>query len=120
MKNKIIFWSTTGILSLMMLFSALAYFTNPEVKAGFETMGYPDYFRVELGIAKILGTIVLLLPLAPKLMKEWAYAGFAITFVSAFITHIVNGDPASAVMMPLVMLGILIVSRLYFAKLKAE
>lgn len=120
MKNKIIFWSTTGILSLMMLFSALAYFTNPEVIAGFETMGYPDYFRVELGIAKILGTIVLLLPVAPKLMKEWAYAGFAITFVSAFITHIVNGDPASAVMMPLVMLAILVVSRLYFTKLKAE
>lgn len=104
----------------MMLFSALAYFTNPEVKAGFETMGYPDYFRVELGIAKILGIIVLLLPVVPQLIKEWAYAGFAITFVSAFITHIANGDPTSVVVMPLVMLVILVVSRLYFAKLKAE
>lgn len=117
MKNKIIYWAATGLVSLMMLFSAYAYFTDPNVSAGFVAMGFKDFFRIELGIAKLLGAIVLLIPVAPKLIKEWAYAGFGITFISAFIAHAANGDPVSAMVMPLVALSLLAVSRVFFAKI---
>lgn len=115
-KDKIIYWSTTGIISAMMLFSAYGYFTNPDMKNAFIHLGFPDYFRMELGVAKILGITALLLPMVPQKVKEFAYAGFIITFISAFIAHISSGDALSMAIMPLVMMAILIVS--YFYNLK--
>lgn len=116
-KNKIIYWITTGIISLMMLFSAYSYFANPMVSEGFKHMGFPDFFRVELGIAKLLAAFILVFPFVPVRVKEWAYAGLGIVFISASLTHIVVGDPASAAVTPLVMLAILAVSNIYLHKL---
>lgn len=92
-KDKIIYWVSTGVIGAMMLFSGYSYFTNPQIVEGFKHMGFPDFFRVELGIAKIIGALVLLIPQIPTKIKEWAYAGFIITFVSASIAHINAGDP---------------------------
>ena len=72
--------------------------------------------QVELACAKILGTLVLLIPQIPTKIKEWAYAGFGITFISATIAHINSGDPTSAVVTPMVLLGILAVSNFYLTK----
>ena len=58
-------------------------------------LGFPDYFRVELSWAKLLGVVLLLAPVAARL-KEWAYAGFAITLVSALIAHLAVGDGPDA------------------------
>jgi len=44
----------------------------------FTRLALPDYFRVELAWAKLLGLVLLLAPV-PARFKEWAYAGFAIT-----------------------------------------
>lgn len=45
----------------------------------FHHLGFPDYFRILLGVAKILATPTLLVPLVPATLREWAYAGFTIT-----------------------------------------
>ena len=108
---KITYWFTTGIVSLMMLLAAYSYLTNPQVKVGFAHLGFPDYFRIELAIAKIAGAIVLLLPIWSQL-KEWAYAGFVFTFISAFIAHTASGDPVSMRMMP-VILGLILGASYY-------
>jgi uncharacterized membrane protein YphA (DoxX/SURF4 family) len=118
-KNKIIFWISTGIISAMMLFSAFNYLTNEAMKNGFIHLGFPSYFRIELAIAKILGAIALVLPLSARL-KEIPYIGFAITFISAFIAHLSSGDPVSVAIMPLIFLGILVVSYLYLDKVKSK
>jgi hypothetical protein len=115
-KNKIIYWITTGIIAFMMLFSAYSYFAKPEVAAGFKHLGFPDYLRVELAIAKILGALVLIIPVIPAKIKEWAYAGFAITFISAAIAHFNSGDPAAMITMPIVLLLVLVVSNIYLYK----
>jgi len=86
-KDKIIYWVSTGIVAGMMLFSAFGYFTNQEMKAAFVHLGFPKYFRIELGILKVLGSLALILPMTPKKLKDFAYFGFAITFISAFISH---------------------------------
>ncbi len=112
--TKITYWITTAIITLMMLYSGYMYFT-PAIKGAFVHLGFPDYFRVELGIFKILGAIVLIAPL-PARIKEWAYVGFAITFLSAFIAHIASGDEASHSISPLVFLVILIVSYITYHK----
>jgi len=115
-KDKIIFWITTGIVSVMMLFSAFNYFTNEEIKGAFVHLGFPSYFRIELGVAKVLGAIALLLPIIPNRFKEFAYVGFTITFISAFIAHLSSGDPVSVAVAPVVFLVILVVSYIFFNK----
>ncbi len=118
-KNRIIYWIATGILGAMMLFSAFGYLTNEGMKAAFVHLGFPAYFRVELAIAKIIGVLVLLIPIIPKEIKDMAYVGFAITFISAFVAHTSSGDPLSVAIMPLIFLGILVVSFIYNNKYKA-
>lgn len=118
-KLKITYWITTGIFSAMMLFSATMYFTSPDMAQTFEHLGFPDYFRVELGIAKIIGVLFLLAPFTGRL-KEWVYAGFTINMISGSIAHAAAGDPISAVLTPLVFLGVLAVSYVMFQKLDEE
>lgn len=120
MKRKIIYRTSLGLISAMMVLSAYSYFTNPEVMAGFDHLGFPSFFRVELAIAKLIGVGVLLLPFVPNFLKEWAFAGFVITFISAFIAHVVNGDPASALAGPIVALILIIVAYIYHRKLLSQ
>jgi uncharacterized membrane protein YphA (DoxX/SURF4 family) len=112
---KITYWITTAIISLMMLFSAYSYFTQPAVAEGFKHLGFPDYFRIELGVAKLAAAIALILPFFPR-VKEWAYAGLTITFISASIAHTASGDSTAMVVSPLVMLAILAGSYFTFHK----
>jgi len=115
---KISYWVTTSIVSLTMAFAAYSYLTQDAVKQGFQHLGFPDYFRVELAIAKLIAAILLLAPVAPR-VKEWAYAGLTIVFISAFIAHTASGDPVSKVSMPVVFLVVLAVSYItYHKKLK--
>jgi uncharacterized membrane protein YphA (DoxX/SURF4 family) len=113
--TKITYWITTAIVALMMFYSASAYLTQPAMAAAFHHLGYPDYFRIELAIGKIIGAILLLVPLSARI-KEWAYAGFGITFISAFIAHTVSGDPVANRIMPLIFLILLIYSYITYHK----
>lgn len=119
-KDKIIFWVTTGIVSLMMLFSAFNYLTNEEIKTAFIHLGFPSYFRIELAIAKILGALVLVLAIVPVSIRQFVYSGFAITFVSAFIAHLSSDDSISIAIMPIIFLLLLSVSYIYSQKLKVN
>jgi uncharacterized membrane protein YphA (DoxX/SURF4 family) len=116
---KITYWITTAIVALMMTYSTYAYLTQPVVAQAFHHLGFPDYFRVELAIAKIIGAIVLVAPIGTR-FKEWAYAGFAITFVSAFIAHTASGDPMTNRVMPVVFLLLLAVSYVTYHKKSAS
>ncbi|MEO5911598.1 MAG: DoxX family protein [Pelobium sp.] len=114
--TKITYYVTTGIISVMMLFIAFETLTKPEVKVSMAHLGFPDYFRIELGIAKIIGAVLIWLPV--RLLKETAYIGFAIMFASASLAHSVVGDPASKVIAGVAFLAILIVSYLCNVKLQ--
>lgn len=116
--NKIIYWISTGIIAGMMLFSAYAYLTNEQMKGAFVHLGFPNYFRIELAVAKIIGALLLLVPGIPKAVRQFAYFGFAITFVSAFIAHSASGDPVSVAITPLLFLAVLAIS--YFFSLKTN
>jgi hypothetical protein len=88
------FWIATSLFALQMGFTAYAQLSLPQVAEAFRHLGFPDYFRVELSWLKFAGIAVLLAP-APARLKEWAYAGFAITLGSAVIAHLSVGDGAS-------------------------
>ncbi|PHN01579.1 DoxX family protein [Flavilitoribacter nigricans] len=107
-----IYWISTALTALGMLFSAYAYLMKPELKEAFAHMGFPDFFRVELAVAKIIGVALLVLPVGMR-WKEWAYAGFTIVFISALIAHVASGDGIGQIAAPVVFLAILMVS--YFS-----
>lgn len=73
--------TSTGIVQLMRV---------PEETEFILRLGYPEYFLTFLGIAKILGVIVILVPRFP-LLKEWAYAGFFFMMFGAAYSHIAAG-----------------------------
>lgn len=109
MIRKIAYWSSTVLVSAMLLMS-LSYLTGSEqVVSGFTRSGYPQHLRIVLGIAKPLAAIVLLLP-GLALVKEWAYAGAAFALGMAFIAARAIGDPVQVWAMPLALLALLIVS----------
>jgi len=89
------FWTVTAVFCLQIGFTAYAQLTLPQVAEAFAQLGFPDYFRVELAWAKLLGVVLLLAPV-PARLKEWAYAGFAITLGSALIAHFAVGDGPEA------------------------
>jgi hypothetical protein len=90
------FWISTMLFALQMGFTAYAQLRLPRVAAAFAHLGFPDYFRIELSWAKFAGLAVLLLPMAPARLKEWAYAGFAITLLSAIIADVAVGEGVKA------------------------
>jgi predicted MFS family arabinose efflux permease len=109
MGRTIAYWGSTGLLALMSAFAAYTYLTpTPEAVTGFAHVGYPQQLRVLLGIAKLAGAIVLVIPRLP-ILKEWAYAGFTFAWIAATIAHYVAGD-RPAFVFPLVLMAVLGVS----------
>ena len=117
--TKITYWSATVILSIMMVFSAWSYLTSAAIAQAFQHLGFPDYFRIELAIAKLIGAVLLLAPVSAR-VKEWTYAGFAITFISAFIAHTASGDAAAMKMAPIIFLVLLATSYVMYHKLPGK
>jgi hypothetical protein len=119
-RNKVFYWTATGIVCAVMAYSAVNFnLENPlgPMKDGFHHLGLPDYFRIELTAAKALGVLALLLPGVPSKLREFAYAGFAITLTSAAIAHFSVGDPLFFVIDPLLFLGALATSYVYFQRI---
>lgn len=116
MKNKVwtgLYWGTTGLFAAMMALSAWMYLSSEMVQQGFQVLGFPSYFRVELAVAKFLGAFALLAPV-PQRLKEWAYAGFTITLISALVAHVAIGDSLDKIMGPViagVLLGVSYLAR---------
>ena len=98
--TKIVYFVATGLLTLLMLFSAGMYiFNNAEVAKIFTLLGYPTYVIYPLAIAKLLGLVAIWSNYS-KSLKEWAYAGFFFDFVLALAAHLAvnDGDGIGAVL----------------------
>ena len=119
-KNKIIFWVATSVIILwegVMPLSTILF--APEyVNAGTKPLGYPDYFAYVLIICKVLGVLAISYPQTPGRLKEWAYAGLTFNLIFAFISHAFVDKNIGFMLMPLVVLGILVVSYVYNNKIQ--
>lgn len=114
-KNKIIYWISTSLLSLMMLGSAMFYLTQTDmVREIFSALGYPHYIIYPLAVAKILGVIAIVSNKNVDL-KDLAYKGFLFDFILASSAHINAGDSGFAPSLAALLL--LITSYIYNAKL---
>src|SRR5262249_56855801 len=97
-RERALYRTSTGLVLAVMLFSIVNFVFNDHFpfpngpEGAFVHLGFPSYFKVELTVAKILGVLALVIPAVPFTVKEFAYAGFAITTVSAAIAPFCRGD----------------------------
>jgi hypothetical protein len=108
--GKIIYWVSTLWLALGMLSSAIVQLMKMDEEVQmFTHLGYPVYFLILLGVWKISGVIVILLPGLP-LLKEWAYAGFFFAMSGAVFSHVALGDDVKDLFGPVLLLVLTILS----------
>ncbi len=119
-KDKIIYWTTTIIIVLFEGVMPALTSQTELAKEGIRHLGYPEYFGNALVIFKILGVLALVIPQVSKRLKEWAYAGFAFDFLFATISHGSVDGINGQTFFPLVVLGVLAVSYIYYHKLNSN
>lgn len=111
--TKIIYWVATLWLSLGMVSTGLVQlFKAKEGPGGVDSMahlGYPPYLMTMIGVCKILGVVVLLIPGFPRL-KEWAYAGFFCLMAGAIFSHLAMGDGIGEIFPALLLLVLTAIS----------
>ena len=103
------YWVCTVLIGLSFLSGGVADLLRPpQVVEGMTHLGYPAYFMIILGVWKLLGAGVVLLP-GLALIKEWAYAGMIFDLTGASASHIASGDDVRHIVTPLV-LAVLVVA----------
>jgi DoxX-like family len=103
------YWvATVFVVCVMTISGVLAITHAARMMKALAHLGYPPYFSNLLGVAKLSGVCILLLPGFVRL-KEWAYVGFGITVISASYSHLMSGDGFMA-LEPLVTFAALVVS----------
>lgn len=114
-KQKVVYWSVTGGIIFFMLFSAYYAGTNA---AEFKHLGFPNYFRIELIVTKIIGVVLLLMPQVNQRVREWVYVGFVINLFSAFIAKLNSGYSILASLEPLLVLMIMLTGLFYLERIR--
>lgn len=88
--QKAIYWTGASLMSLWFGASGFCELTrNPVVWDITVKLGYPPHFIYILGVAKVLGVIVLLTPNRLLRLKEWVFAGIFFDILFAFFSKIV-------------------------------
>lgn len=118
-KHKIIFWITTILIFLFEGVMPALTSQTELAKEGMRHLGYPEYFGIILTIFKVLGALVLIIPAAPKRLKEWAYAGFTFDFLGASASYIAVEGFGFTAIFPLIVLGVLMLSYVSYHKLNS-
>ncbi|MEM8489117.1 MAG: DoxX family protein [Bacteroidota bacterium] len=119
-KLQLIYWISTGLLCAVLLWSAYTYFFQEAAIAGIKALGFPDFFRIQLAILKLLAIAALLLPVVPMYMKEWAYAGVGLFFLTAIVAHIAHRDGVGITGLLLVFFALLIASHVTLHRLQTS
>jgi hypothetical protein len=114
-KNTTIYWLLTGAISAFILFSA--WYSGTHKEEFDHRLGFPEYFRIELTVAKIIGAIVLLIPQTPPRVRQWVYVNFGVCLISAFIAKWNSGYPVSALAEPVFTFTLMLIAIYYLDKL---
>ncbi len=106
-----LYWISTALISFFLLMSTYTYFFSEPTQKGLNELGFPDFFRIQLGILKGIALVLLLLPALPIFIKDWAYAGVGLFLITALVAHIAHRDSIGISILLIFLLVILAVSR---------
>jgi DoxX-like protein len=108
--RAIAYWICTALVAFSFLSGGIVdVMRMPQALEGMTHLGYPPYFMVILGVWKILGGVVILLP-GLAVVKEWAYAGMIFDLTGATASHLATGDDVGHVVVPLVLAALVVAS----------
>lgn len=120
-RTKTLYWVFTALFSVAMIFTAVpdVLLSADAVTFMKDHLGFPNYFTFFIGVAKILGSIVILIP-GLKTLKEWAYAGLVFDLAGAIYSVIsVDGfQPQMLIMLIWVVLFVL--SYVFYRKISVQ
>ena len=111
-----IYWICTGLVATFLTLSALSYLWHQPTMQGIRDLGFPDFFRIQLAVLKLLAIPALIMPGLPAPVREWAYAGVALFLLTAMVAHYAHGDPIALNLLNLVLMALLVVSYLHLPK----
>ncbi len=106
-----VYWVSTIIFAALMIFSAAGGLqqSQPAIELMHNGLGYPVYFIQFISVAKLLGSIAILIPGLNRI-KEWAYAGLFFDLAGAVYSGIASSgkfDPMMLSMLAWILPGIL-------------
>ncbi len=109
-KLNLIYWISTILFALLMIFSAIGGLqpSQQAIDLLHTNMGYPIYFIQFISIAKVLGSIAILIP-GLNSIKEWAYAGLIFDLAGALYSGVASAgkfDPMILTMLFWIVPGI--------------
>jgi uncharacterized membrane protein len=108
--TTVVYWITTGLVALMMLQGGISELMHTEGSVQvMRALGYPDYLNTILGIAKLLGVAAILLPV-PRMLREWAYAGFTFDVGGAIASFVAAGMVNWTLLIPIISLALVLTS----------
>ena len=112
--TKILYWILNGLFAVAMLFTCIDSIAVGEqsVQIIHGVMGYPEYIIPLTGWMKVIGIVVILLPVKTR-FKEWAYAGLCIDIFLA-IYSIGKSVGLTAESWPMLIYVLLAVGAYYF------
>jgi uncharacterized membrane protein YphA (DoxX/SURF4 family) len=112
-KQKVLYRGATAVATLTFGIAGMADLLRvPAVTASLQHLGYPMYLLTILGLWKLLGSVAIAVPRLSRL-KEWAYAGMFFDLTGAAMSHAICGHPVPDILLPLVLLGVVMISWYY-------
>ena len=119
-KLNVLYWIFTSLFAAMMLMSAIPdIFMDPVAIEGMHKgLGYPLYFVPFIGVAKLLGSIAILIPGFHRI-KEWAYAGLFFDLIGATFSIIAAGGTIAQYGFMVLPLALGILAYVFYHKRKA-
>jgi uncharacterized membrane protein YphA (DoxX/SURF4 family) len=115
-RDAIIFWISTALFAAFMLSSAIPNIMQTQEWIDiFKWLGFPLYMLPFIGVAKLLGAIMILIPGFPRL-KEWAYAGLFFDLTGAVYAALSVGGWNPQMLVMLVPYGLGTLSYIYHCK----
>ncbi|MBW1297282.1 DoxX family protein [Aquimarina litoralis] len=115
---KLLYWISTTLIALFLLWSSYSYLFSKATIDGVRDLGFPDFFRVQLAVLKMLAIFIILIPQIPVQIKEWGYAGIGLFFVTAIVAHIAHKDSIFISLINVFFIGLLVLSYISLHQIK--
>ena len=118
--NRIVYWIATGMIALFVL-PGIFYLNSPMAMQGMAHLGIPGWLHYEAGVGQFIAALLILLPaFFGNRLKEWAYVGLGIVYLSAFIAHLAIDGPIGMSFAPLLLFAVLLVSYITWHKAQTK
>jgi DoxX-like family len=111
------YWVATTLISLETFVGGITdlvhggteLVSGPPVVGVVTHLGYPVYILGILGVWKLLGAVVIVVPGLPRL-KEWAYAGVFFELTGAAASYVLHNEITSDLAAPLILAALAMLS----------